>query len=400
MVRLPPRLRPLFPLLKPAYVAATRAIAPATQRLSQARGGWLPTGSVATMEEAAASTGGRCVVARPPEVIERPSRMHGFPPDLPLADHSEGQHVGRVAVAELPGGRVLGPHRAIVTGRNELLHEISWYFGTSRPKEHPLYLNPFPPDPLEVPGRLGLLAARGDGNYYHFLHDVLPRLGVLEQAPDIAPVDSWYVPVQTQFQKQLLDLMGIPAEQRVDAGVHPHVRAETLVVPGVPAMIEKNPPWVVEFLRERLLPAAGPIERGAPVFVTRGPSANNRTVVNEADVLERLSARGFIAVDPGQISVVEQIRAFASAPVIIAPHGAALANLAFASPGSAVIELFPAGSLLPDFWRMACGVPGLQYRYLSTPGGPARPTRARTIILDIAVDTDALDRMFDELAIV
>jgi hypothetical protein len=399
MVRLPPRLRPLFPLLKPAYVRATRVAAPVTQRLSAARGGWLPTGEVATMEEAAASTGGRCVVARAAEVIERPPRMLGYPPELPLSDVSEGEHVGRVAVAELPHGRVLGPHRAVITGNNDVLHELSWYFGTTRSREHPLYLNPFPPEPLEVSGRLGVLAARGDGNYYHFLHDVLPRIGVLEQAPQLAPVDRWYVPVQTPFQQQLLDLVGIDADRRVDAGAHPHVRAETLVVPGVPAMIEKNPPWVVQFLRERLLPQAGPIERGAPIFVTRGPSANNRTVLNEPAVLDLLRTRGFVAVDPGQLSVIEQMRAFASAPVIVAPHGAALANLAFASPGSAVIELFPAGSLLPDFWRMACGVPGLTYRYLSRPGGPARPTRARTIILDIDVDLRALEQTLDEVAI-
>jgi hypothetical protein len=71
MVRLPPRLRPLFPYLKPAYVGATRAVAPTMQRLSRSRNGLLPTGSVATLEEAAASSGGRCVVARPPEVIQR-----------------------------------------------------------------------------------------------------------------------------------------------------------------------------------------------------------------------------------------------------------------------------------------------------------------------------------------
>jgi hypothetical protein len=62
-----------------------------------------------------------------------------------------------------------------------------------------------------------------------------------------------------------------------------------------------------------------------------------------------------------------------------------------------VIELFPAGCLLPDFWRMSCGVPGLMYRYLSAPGGPRRPTRARTIILDIDVDIDALERLLDEI---
>ncbi|MDT4939644.1 MAG: hypothetical protein QOG80_3315 [Pseudonocardiales bacterium] len=398
MVRLPPRLRPLFPLLKPAYVATTRALAPVTTQLSKARGGWLPTGSVATMEQAAASTGGRCQVARPAEVISRPATIPGSPPGLPLSESSEGNHVGRVAVAELPRGRVLGPHRAIITGDNELLHEISWYFGTSRPHEHPLYLNPFPPDPLEVRGRLGLLAARGDGNYYHFLHDVIPRLGVLEQCPDIAPPERWYVPVHTHFHQQLLDLVGITPDQRVDADAHPHVRADCLVVPGVPAMIEKNPPWVVQFLRERLLPKAGPVEPGPPIYVTRGPSANNRTVLNEASVLALLTERGFVAVDPGRLSVVVQIRAFGAAPVIVAPHGAALANLAFASPGSAVIELFPAGCLLPDFWRMACGVPGLDYRYLSAPGGPAHPTRARTIILDIEVDLGALTRLLDDVA--
>jgi capsular polysaccharide biosynthesis protein len=162
-------------------------------------------------------------------------------------------------------------------------------------------------------------------------------------------------------------------------------------------MIEKNPPWVVQFLRERLLPQAGEIAPGPPVFVTRGPSANNRTVTNEAEVLTRLVARGFVAIDPGRMTVLEQIRAFAAAPVIVAPHGAALANLAFASPGAAVVELFPAGCLLPDFWRMACGVPGLTYRYLSAPGGPRRATRARTIILDITVDIAALERLLDEV---
>jgi hypothetical protein len=68
VVRLPARLRPLFPYLKPAFVTATRVVAPASQRLSTARGGLLPTGVVSTLERAAETSGGRCVVARPPEV--------------------------------------------------------------------------------------------------------------------------------------------------------------------------------------------------------------------------------------------------------------------------------------------------------------------------------------------
>jgi capsular polysaccharide biosynthesis protein len=396
VVRLPPRLRPLFPYLKPAYVHATALVAPAMQRVSRARGGWLPTGVVQTLEQAAETSGGRCVIARPPEVIQR-GTMTGRPQSLPLTDPGDGETVGRVAVVELPGGRVLGPHRAVITGRGDLVHEISWYFGTRRPRQHPVFLNPFPAPPLEVAGRLGVLAARGDGNYYHFLMDVLTRIGVLEQARQVAPPDRWYVPAQARFQRELLDLFGIEPAQRIDAGEHRHVRAECLVVPGPPAMTEKNPPWAVEFLRGRLLPH---VDTSAPrrnVYVTRGPSANNRSITNEAKLLEQLDRHGFEHVDPGAMSVVDQIRTFATANVIVAPHGAALANIIFAPPGSTLVELFPAGCLLPDYWRLASSVPGMGYRYVSAYGGPRRPTRAGTIVRDIELDVAALAAVLDEL---
>jgi capsular polysaccharide biosynthesis protein len=396
VVRLPPRLRPLFPYLKPAYVSAAGAAAPVLQRVSRVRGGWLPTGVVATLDAAARSSGGRCVVARPAEVIARES-IEGRPPGMPLADTGDGETVGRVAVAELPHGRVLGPHRAVITGNGDLVNEVSWYFGTRRPRQHPVFLNPFPAPPMQVSGRLGVLAARGDGNYYHFLMDVLTKIGVLEQAADVAPPDRWYVPAQTRFQRELLDLFDIAPDDRIDAAEHRHVQADVLVVPGAPAMTEKNPPWAVEFLRGKLLPhvdLSGPRQR---IYVTRGPSSNNRSIVNERELLDVLDARGFAPVDPGQLSVKDQIRAFATASVIVAPHGAALANLIFASPGASVVELFPAGCLLPDYWRLASSVPGLRYRYVSSLGGPRHPTRAGTIVRDIEVDVAAVAATLNEL---
>ena len=133
------------------------------------------------------------------------------------------------------------------------------------------------------------------------------------------------------------------------------------------------------------------------IYVTRGASTNNRSVRNESAVLDTLGERGFENVDPGSMSVVDQIRTFAEAAVIVAPHGAALVNLVFASPGARVIELFPTGSLLPDFWRLASGVPGLEYRYLSAPGGRLRQTRQSTIVRDIDVDLAALIRLLDEV---
>lgn len=396
MVRLPPRARPFFPYLKDAYVQATRMVAPTMQALSRAHGRQLPTGSVLTLEEAATTTGGRFEQARAAETVER-EPAKGLPPGMPFTDPSDGQSFAAIGVAELPHGRVLGPHRAVISDRGDLVQEVSWYFGTRRPREHPVFLNPFPEPPIQVHGRLGVLAARGDGNYYHFLMDVITKLGVLEQAPAIEMPQRWYVPARTRFQRELLDLAGIPADQRIDASVHPHVRADVLVVPAPPAMSEKNPPWAVQWLRDRLLPQVDLDGTPSRIFVTRGPSLNNRTLLNEEAVLAVLTERGYVAIDPGTMSVVDQIRAFSAAEVIVAPHGAALANLVFASADATVIELFPAGCLLPDYWRLASGVPGLQYRYLSAPGRSPRRGRAATIVRDIEVDLAGLVALLDEV---
>jgi len=131
--------------------------------------------------------------------------------------------------------------------------------------------------------------------------------------------------------------------------------------------------------------------------VTRGPGSNNRAVSNEQAVMAALAARGFEFVDPGAMTVAEQIRSFAEATVIVASHGAALANLAFASPGSTVVELFPAGNAVPDYWKLACGVPGLTYRYLLGLGEDKGADRSRMLVTDIEVDIDALNLLLDQL---
>ena len=399
MVRLPPRLRPLFPYLKPAHTQATRMIAPTSQLLSRARGGWLPTGAVQTMDEAAATTGGTCVVARPSELLVRPAAK-GHPAGHPTFAATDGTRIDRVAIAELPNGRVLGDKRAIITGNGDFLHEQSWYFGTTRPREHPLFLHPFPAPPLDVDGRLAVLASRGVGNYYHFLVDVMARIGVLEQCPEIAPPDRWYVPAGMRFQREILQMFGLTDDEIVDADAHPHVRAQTLLVPGLPATDVFNPPWVTDFLRRKLLKPEHHEQTGPPIYVTRGSGANNRRVVNEDELLRLLLSRGFIALDPGKLSVAEQIAAFAAAPIVVSPHGAALTNTIFARPGSAVIELLPGAEVLPDcYWTLAYSVPGLEYRYLVSEGRSSRATLASALVEDITVDMAAFTRLLDEVTV-
>lgn len=394
MVRLPGPMRPLFPYLKPVYTVATRCVAPLTVRLSARADSALPRGAFATMEDAATASGGRCVqVAAATVVIRTPPAPST--PCLEVFSKSLIETVPRTAVAELPGGRVLGAHRAVITGTGDLVQDVTHYFGTSRPREHPMFLRPFPPAPMDFEGRLGVLALRGDMNYYHFLMDVLPRLAVQEACSAIAVPDVWYVPAATTFQRELLDRVGVTSDRRIDSNQHPHVRAQTLVVPTPPSMAVVNPPWVVEHLRSVLLDGAYARVAGRGLYVTRGRSANNRGVINEDAVVETLAARGFDLLDPADVAVEEQIAAFAQASVIVASHGAALANLVFASPGSTVIELFPAGCPVPDYWKLSCAVPGLNYRALVGEGTSRRHGRSRMLVRDITVNVDELARLVD-----
>lgn len=396
MVRVPEHLRPYFRTLKSAYTIGTWTAAPATTWLSSRRGGWLPTGVALTMEDAARD-GGRFTVAREPETIHR-ERPTGVPSRYWAFEEALVEDVPRVGVVELDDARVLQPHAVVITAANRMLYEQCWYFGTKRPREHPIFLNPFPPEPTRVAGRVGVLATRGDANYYHFLHDALPRLAVLEQAGVELP-ERWYVPAGARFQRELLALWGIGPEQIIDADQVPHLQAETLVVPGLPSTIERNPPWVSRELRERLRPASYERVPGRHLFLTRGPARNNRSITNEAAVRALLEPWGFTAFDPGQVSVAEQIRTFAEADVIVAPHGASLANLAFCSPGAAVVELFPADSMVADYFKLADGVPGLEYRYLSGIGKRVGTTRAEFVVADITVDVAALAEIVTELVV-
>lgn len=291
-------------------------------------------------------------------------------------------------VAIIPGGRVTGHYGAVVTPDNSLLFDLSPYFAVEAPRQHPVFLRPCLPPRREVPGTVAVLTTRGSDNYCHFVVDVLPRIHLLEQAG--VEVDSYIVNRSLPFQQQLLDRFGIPAERVIESRAQRHVRADRLVVPTLPDPELRMPRWVIALLRDRLLPTglAAPHRR---IYVGRGPQRYNRKVENEPEVIAALAQWGVTAVDPGALTVDEQIRTFAEAQLIVAAHGAALTNLAFCSPGATVIELFAPDYVNVCYWGLACQVDGLSYRYVVGEGRAPRPgTTMFGVSSDIEVDIGKL----------
>lgn len=97
-------------------------------------------------------------------------------------------------------------------------------------------------------------------------------------------------------------------------------------------------------LHDRLMAAADAAAPAVPcgplIYVSRRDS-RRRGMENEAELEQALARLGLRAVSFSGLPLLEQIRIIRGARLVVAPHGAGLAHLAFARPGTTVLELMP-----------------------------------------------------------
>lgn len=195
--------------------------------------------------------------------------------------------------------------------------------------------------PEYVQGKVAVIAQEGQANYYHWMVEVLPKLAMLEE--NNISYDRLYVSTQLPFMRQTLSLLGINSEKIVEARSNTYIEAEELIVPSAPALSCYTPKWIVEYLRNKLIPQAEQILSDQPftkkVFISR-KKASYRRILNEDEVFHMLEPLGFIRYNLEDLTVLEQVHLFHHAEVIIAPHGAGLVNLVFAQPNALIVELF------------------------------------------------------------
>src|SRR5205823_4103252 len=129
----------------------------------------------------------------------------------------------------------------------------------------------------------------------------------------------------------------------------------------------------------------------------RGVSA--RQVLNEDDVLAVVESAGFEALFLEGRAVREQAALFAGADVVVAPHGAALANLVFCRPGTAVVELMGTNTASTWYARLSWRR-RLNYRMVMG-SEPAPPGRWWTWqrLADTIVDVRGLRNCLDQLGL-
>lgn len=387
MSRLPSALQPAWPLFKRVHRLLSFLLGVVFRRTSKIAGARaLPRRATLRAVDTVALEPGAVVLypAGPGEQLARTMPV-GTPANHWVFENELKYDVPARFCLEIEQGTTVGDYAAIVTPGGTLDYETSGYFGINSWREHPIFLRPQLPRPEHVEGTLLNLTTRGShANYYHFLLDVLPRYGIFREALPGRVPDAVYVPHASRYQQQLLAMTGIDRHPMIQAGKHTALRADRLLVPSTPNQELAAPRWVVEWLRGHL-PTSGATGLPKKLYVTRGDAPNTRRYVEEPELWPMLEAQGFARIDPGTLTVQEQIDTFAGAEVIVAPHGAALSNLVFCSPGVRILELFAPNYVNHCYWTIACAVPDATYHYLVADGSHGEGKPMTGVLTDIRI---------------
>ncbi|AFY83330.1 tetratricopeptide repeat protein [Oscillatoria acuminata] len=308
----------------------------------------------------------------------------------------EVYHNPETFVTWIPSGRAWGDSysTAVINSDGRFIDELCQGSASTLAMSEKL------PPATALAGTIAFLSVRGGNTYYHWIADLLPRLKLLQLADikleeiDFFVVNSSHLP----FQRETLNLLGIPTHKIIENSQSPHIKTPSLVVPSLPGDVGLMSPWTCQFLRESFLDKAATLRRQTPsrIYISRR-HASYRRILNEEETIARLSPYGFVPIVLESLSFLEQVALFANAKAIIAPHGAGLTNTLFCNPGTQLIEIFSPDMVSVNYWVVS-NIIGLDYAYLigesleeyKTPTSIPRRYYNHPLYEDIVVNLDSL----------
>ncbi|MEM7596563.1 MAG: glycosyltransferase family 61 protein [Pseudomonadota bacterium] len=205
-----------------------------------------------------------------------------------------------------------------------------------------------------LPGVSLCTPMKGSNNFVHWLFDFLPRLlHLMESGVDLATFDHFvFFSAKGGIHAETFDLLGIPETKihslqhhgslvQMDHMTHvTHPRSLTFCAPKNYALVKS------------LFSSGESAKRPHRRLLISRAQTERRRVLNEDAFAARLAPFGFERVVAETLSLKEQVALFSQASHIIAPHGAGLANIAFAPPVTKVLEFYSA-FITRGFWTMA-----------------------------------------------
>jgi hypothetical protein len=340
----------------------------------------VPTHSSAAWIEAQQSKWGSAdwrKVGENEEIVNVPARnLH----DYVDAEYQAVQRLISPApfVAEIPEGHVVGEHGVVITPDHRILMDISFPMGEAQryfnsnatayvDKLNGMefrFADEFFHDARlparRVKGTVALLSSHAGRGYFHWMYDVLPRLGLLERAGhDLAEIDYFIIPMRAAgFHFETLEVLGIDESRLISSFNHRHVVADRLLAPSLTRPAWAVPTWVVDYLRQAFRPSK-PEGDDFPtrIYIVR-KSTDHGILEGEDKLTARLRERGFVPLAMEDFTLREKAWLLSRAEVVLGPSGAGLSNIVFCRPGTKVIEIRVQPFPVKEPWAIAnrCGL--------------------------------------------
>lgn len=181
--------------------------------------------------------------------------------------------------------------------------------------------------------------------YQHWLIGCLPRFWYLDEFPEFASMPIVMNALDRKFQLEYLHMLGVLDKTRL---VHFHHTVSLRIKHAIyPSHFEApmHSPGVIRWLRDRFLKHAAKLPAGCEggLYYISRKDGRGRGIVNENEIIDYLTPRGFQIILWSQYSVAEQIALANHAKVIIGAHGSNMSNTVFVNPGCKVMSLCTIG---------------------------------------------------------
>jgi hypothetical protein len=97
---------------------------------------------------------------------------------------------------------------------------------------------------------------------------------------------------------------------------------------------------ILKFFIEKILTSISVPEFKSKIYIRR-EDAHYRKIINEADLIIKLRKQGFEIINPQHFDILQQMKIFSNAEMIVAPHGSNMSNIIFCKKGTKIIEISP-----------------------------------------------------------
>jgi len=196
-----------------------------------------------------------------------------------------------------------------------------------------------------------LTGGGGNDNFFHWLFDVLPRIGIVEKKINLNEIDYFLCPNLNKWQLETLNLLGIKKSQCLSSVKYRHIGSDQIIVTTHPWQISKNvlkdienlPIWISEWLKKKFLSHKSHKDLPKKFYIDRSDSKSNlknfRYIINENELKNFLKDKGFEFVRLSELSFREELKIFNNAETVVGLQGAGLTNLIWSNNKTKIIEL-------------------------------------------------------------